>query len=230
MANLDRKLILCLILMLAVIVFIPVYLIREPGRQADAIARIQKENVQKGNDAFLTACASCHGKQAQGAVGPALVGKGATLVQKTVRSGRGIMPAFSVNLLSDEDLTDMTLYLASLSPTTAPVATAKPPSPTSGTVPSSPSVTAKPTAPATSTAPADPVAQGKELFETRAGGVGCAGCHGADASGAFGPNIRGATAQQITTALNKVQAMTFMKLTNDEINALAAYLKTLPPK
>jgi cytochrome c553 len=54
--------------------------------------------------------------------------------------------------------------------------------------------------------------------------MGCAACHGTDAYGNIGPNIRSSSAQEIQDALQSVAAMKFLKLTNDDINALSAYL------
>ncbi len=226
MDSLEKKLVLCLVMALLIVVFIPFYWIREPARQAAAITRIQEESFQKGKDTFVTTCGSCHGQQAQGGVGPALGGKDATLVQRTVRSGKGIMPAFSPNQISDGDLEDITLFLGNLpsSPTvssqTPPVATAVPPT-------TSPSPTSA--APATPNTPkaGDLLSRGEELYQRKAGGVGCAGCHGVDAYGSIGPNIRGSSAQEIADALKTVAAMNFLKMTDDEVAAVSAYLKYL---
>ncbi|MDP2743497.1 MAG: hypothetical protein Q8P00_00325 [Dehalococcoidia bacterium] len=71
------------------------------------------------------------------------------------------------------------------------------------------------------------VAQGEQIFQKTAGGVGCASCHGIEARGMIGPNIRGKTASQISSALGHVDAMFFIKLSSDQIEAVAAYLATL---
>lgn len=72
--------------------------------------------------------------------------------------------------------------------------------------------------------------QGKVLFETTAGGVGCAFCHGLDGKGkaefASPPN-RGATVEQIFNALAERPQMSFIILSNDEVRAIAAYLEVL---
>jgi len=72
--------------------------------------------------------------------------------------------------------------------------------------------------------------QGKILFETTAGGVGCALCHGLDGKGkpefASPPN-RGATADMIWNALENRPQMSFIVLSNDEVRAVAAYLEVL---
>ena len=65
------------------------------------------------------------------------------------------------------------------------------------------------------------------LYQRTAGGAGCQACHGADAKGGnLGPNIRGKSAEDIQRALTSDQ-MSFINLTNEEIEALAAYLKYL---
>jgi len=76
----------------------------------------------------------------------------------------------------------------------------------------------------------DLVAQGKVLFERTAGGTGCAMCHGLDAQGntviGAPPNI-GATRDMIWNALDTRAQMSYLVLTPDEVNAIAAYLAYL---
>ncbi len=85
--------------------------------------------------------------------------------------------------------------------------------------------------PTATTVPAPPtpnglVRRGEELFQG-ASGVGCAGCHGTDASGKIGPNIRGASAQKISHALQTVGMMSFLELSDSDIEAIAAFLASL---
>jgi mono/diheme cytochrome c family protein len=78
--------------------------------------------------------------------------------------------------------------------------------------------------------PASPevVAQGEEIFQETAGGVGCASCHGTDARGGGGaPNIVGRDARAIERALDRVGQMGFIELDQQEIEAVAAYLRAL---
>lgn len=74
------------------------------------------------------------------------------------------------------------------------------------------------------------LAQGKQIFEKTAGGVGCAMCHGMDALGdpaqAAPPNI-GASAEMIEQALFDRPQMSFISLTVPEVKAVAAYLQWL---
>ncbi|MBI4498328.1 MAG: cytochrome c [Chloroflexi bacterium] len=83
------------------------------------------------------------------------------------------------------------------------------------------------------TAANDLLAPGKLIFEKTAGGVGCAFCHGLDGKGT-GPagvnaaDIRGATESQVRGALQGgVAMMSAVKLDDDEITAVVAYLQTL---
>ena len=71
---------------------------------------------------------------------------------------------------------------------------------------------------------------GKTLFFEEAGGIGCAACHGEDARGAIGSDIRGRSVKEIKAATNAVadmQAAGLDQLTNEEIDHVAAYLATL---
>ncbi|MCZ7574258.1 MAG: cytochrome c [Ardenticatenaceae bacterium] len=131
------------------------------------------------------------------------------------------------------------LTSASLPANPAPqaTATAEPPAATATAEPPAPTATSAPTATAGSDAPADPapddelLAKGKLIFEKTAGGVGCASCHGMDGKGNTkigAPDNRGATEEQVRTALSGgVEMMSFIKLTDDEITAVVAYLKYL---
>jgi mono/diheme cytochrome c family protein len=83
---------------------------------------------------------------------------------------------------------------------------------------------------ATNGSSGDPVKLGETLFQRTAGGIGCAGCHGADASGKVGPNIIGSSSVQIKTALQTVTAMSFLKLADSDIDAVSAYLSSLGTK
>lgn len=68
---------------------------------------------------------------------------------------------------------------------------------------------------------------GGEIFLKTAGGVGCAACHGAEARGLVGPDIRGKTACQIVRAVESVDAMKFIKLSSGEVEAVSRYLADL---
>ena len=72
--------------------------------------------------------------------------------------------------------------------------------------------------------------KGEVIFEKTAGGVGCAFCHGPDGKGKSefaAPNIQGKTASDILGALQTRPQMKFINLSDDEVRAVAEYLKAL---
>jgi mono/diheme cytochrome c family protein len=76
-------------------------------------------NAQKGKDAFAAhMCATCHGPEAQGAVGPALAPPPRPFADFTryVRQPAGKMPPFTPQAVSDADLADIYAFLQSANP------------------------------------------------------------------------------------------------------------------
>ncbi|MBJ7457181.1 MAG: cytochrome c [Thermoleophilia bacterium] len=67
-----------------------------------------------GQAVFARACATCHGGQAEGGVGPALAGSGLSAddVAAVVASGRGIMPA---GLVTGDEAADVSAFVAQVS-------------------------------------------------------------------------------------------------------------------
>lgn len=79
-------------------------------------------SVAAGNVVFhQVGCSGCHGDHAEGNVGPKIAGTRLTeqQVQQTVRSGKGMMPAFSSGQISDQDIQNVYQYLQSLGKTSA---------------------------------------------------------------------------------------------------------------
>lgn len=82
---------------------------------------------------------------------------------------------------------------------------------------------------------ADQIERGKLIFQKTAGGVGCQYCHGPEGKGGASaansvnaPNIRGTTEAKLRAALAGGAAlMTFIKLTDQEIEDVLAYLQYL---
>lgn len=111
---------------------------------------------------------------------------------------------------------------------TAQASSAAAPTPTATAVPS-PTLSLAPTP----TTGATLFGQGKLVFEKTAGGVGCAFCHGPDGkgggiSGLGAPDIRGAKEAKVRGALiGGVPLMSFIKLSDEEITAVVAYLQYL---
>lgn len=58
-------------------------------------------------------CTSCHGQNLEGAMGPKLAGnsKPAATLKKTIREGKGSMPAHDESKISDKDLDTLVKYL-----------------------------------------------------------------------------------------------------------------------
>lgn len=111
-------------------------------------------------------------------------------------------------------------------PTATAVATAAPATPTAASQPATP--TAASQQPSTGGMPlTGRLAVGEEIFQTKAGGVGCAACHGKDGKGATAPANRGSSAEEIRVQLATNEAMQFISLTDDEIEAVAEYLAYL---
>ncbi len=72
------------------------------------------------------------------------------------------------------------------------------------------------------------IAQGRIVFEENAGGLGfgCAQCHGHFGMGDLqvGPNNRGASEERIRKGFATRDQMSFLRLTDEEIKAVAAFL------
>ena len=111
--------------------------------------------------------------------------------------------------------------------TAAPTPTPKPFVPTTPIAPTA-TPSATPVTLAQTTMPGD-VDRGEVIFQETAGGVGCQLCHGKRATGVLGPDIRGMPIDRITAAFGWVTDMAFIKLTDQEISDVAAYLLTLVP-
>ena len=56
-------------------------------------------------------CAACHGDRAQGSVAPALAKIDRKALERVVRTGPGLMPTYSEETLSDEQLERIYLFL-----------------------------------------------------------------------------------------------------------------------
>jgi cytochrome c553 len=78
------------------------------------------------------------------------------------------------------------------------------------------------------TAPAAGAELGKMVYQLTMGTVGCATCHGVDATGDRAGNIRGKSAAEINAAIKDVKDMHFLAhVPASDIDVIAAYLATL---
>ena len=136
------------------------------------------------------------------------------------------------------------LVLSVAAACTASAAPSAPPNVASTPGPAAPSpVTAPPALPAPSTQPPvtptvpsatiapsegnSLIVKGKEIYLGTPGGPSCR-CHGLDAKGTnSAPGILGSSAEKIKKALQTVAKMGSIKLNNDQIEAVASYLKSL---
>ena len=75
----------------------------EGGEETASSGDVDAEGIARDN------CASCHGQDFSGAMGPALAGTSLSEDDFTsiVRDGQGSMPAFSADQVADEELTAM---------------------------------------------------------------------------------------------------------------------------
>jgi ubiquinol-cytochrome c reductase cytochrome c subunit len=92
-------------------------------KDANAAVSADADQVKHGQDLFIANCATCHGLNAEGTEsGPSLVGVGAAAVDFQVGTGR--MPLAGPNVqapenkvkFSDEDISALSAYVASLGP------------------------------------------------------------------------------------------------------------------
>ena len=98
----QQKILIGLALTLIIVIFIPLYWAAEPGRQEAARNRQEAEAVERGAELYISSCASCHGSEGKGKIGPAL--KGTQLDDDTLEkiTTRGI-PGTAMLAWGEED-------------------------------------------------------------------------------------------------------------------------------
>lgn len=129
--NYSRQILIGLVITVLVFIGLSIYALREPERLAQAQETFITHRVERGTEIYAEQCASCHGAQGEGGVGPALNDR--DLLKSThddvffslVRSGvpGTQMPAWSVDFggpLTDEDVRDVVAFIRAWEPT-APV-------------------------------------------------------------------------------------------------------------
>ncbi|MBI4329580.1 MAG: cytochrome c [Chloroflexi bacterium] len=128
-----------------------------------------------------------------------------------------------------------TIAIATTTATTPATVVTAPPTTTATVAVAGPTATGAPAPTSSPTVQSGSalLAQGKLLYEKTAGGLGCAYCHGLDGRGK-GPaamtaaDIRGKDEGYVRRAIQSgVPIMAFIKLSDDEITAVAAYLQYL---
>lgn len=89
-----------------------IFYIKSLGRGEE---RAETTDLEQGRALYLSkGCAACHGADARGAVGPALLGVPKEEIRHKVREPQGAMPSFSLERLSDEELEAIIRYIESL--------------------------------------------------------------------------------------------------------------------
>lgn len=90
------------------------------GGGGPRIPRVTPGDVVSGREIFAANCAPCHGATGSGAVltngwsAPPLYDASATQVAEAVRVGPGLMPAFPAQVLTDQQVDDLTSYVRRL--------------------------------------------------------------------------------------------------------------------
>ncbi len=158
--------------------------------------------------------------------GTILLGGVAMLVALPACGGSGAVEPLASATSSPTVKATATAAVTATAPSRTPLPVTPTVTPTSG-VATPPAIS--PTPGSSSPSDAQVLALGKEVFERKAGGIGCQACHGIDAKGQIGPNIRGASADDIRKALTEVDMMmqAVKNLNAQDIEAVAAYLKYL---
>jgi mono/diheme cytochrome c family protein len=180
--------------------------------QNQAVPRAQNPpagNAQKGKDAFTThMCATCHGPEGQGAVGPAIAPPPRAFgdFARYVRQPAGKMPPFTPQAVPDTDLADIYAFLQSANPA--------PPSNLSA-------LTGK-------------AQNGSRIYVS----YGCYECHGGVGQGAqqtgaprIGPPVLtlDAFARYIHQPTGNMPPYTSTVVSDQDIADIYAFLKSLPP-
>ncbi len=71
----------------------------------------------RGKEAYAGRCATCHGGDATGKYGPSLTGLDPDDMEQAVRQGKGGMPAYGTNTITEQDLEDIMAYIGALAST-----------------------------------------------------------------------------------------------------------------
>jgi mono/diheme cytochrome c family protein len=201
-------------------------------------------------------CIGCHGANAQGDIGPKLAGTELSLdeVLLRVRTGKGVMPAFTEEQVSDTEVEHIYAWFLSLAPptptatqtatptevpATATASASTPSAATPTTVPTpttAPTPTATPTAtPAPTETPALPTtpdpAVGQQLWPQ----APCSACHGAAAQGDIGPKLAGTGLSfdqvllRVRTGKGSMPAFGEDRISDLELQHIYAWLRSLAP-
>ncbi|PCE22251.1 hypothetical protein BWP39_21490 [Paraburkholderia acidicola] len=166
---------------------------------AVSIAQAAGVDDNAGRALFVSkGCFECHGYAAQGSLmtGPSLAPNTPSLdaMRAYVRAPKRLMPPYSEKILSDDDLSRIHAYLASLPEPRSPAGIALLAADASDLKATEGTITATTTG-AASTSAAD-LTHGQTVFAAH-----CASCHGVEGGGAFAPSLRGVGVRMGLTAI-----------------------------
>lgn len=198
--GLQKKKIICLVIVWLIAILIPLYWWHEPSRQGAAIARIKKAAMTKGAEIFVSNCMACHGRTGDNIPERNLrrTPLEETALAKVISRGRPgtAMPAFGNEeggSLKKFEIADVVAFIrnwdqsffdaaeAHLPPKTAPFP---------GPGPTTPAAASKAASPA---APGEAAQKGRTVYSN----IGCAGCHGDKGQGDSAPSLKGKSAATI---------------------------------
>lgn len=219
----QRQIVIGLALTLVMAIAVPIYWLAEPNRQEAAKERLLHESVEHGAHVYAEQCASCHGAEGEGLIGPALrdTPLDAATFEKLVRRGvpGTVMTAYAVEEggpLKNTDIAGLTNLAMHWELAPEEDATTE-----SETTHSDSAETAASAAP---------------LYDER-----CAGCHGASREGVDGlapaltPDSLGDRSHTdiaaiVTDGISGTSMPAFEgSMTADEIDALVTFLKEVAP-
>lgn len=214
----QQKIIIGLALTLVIVIFIPVYWAMEPGRQEAALNRQQAEAVERGTELYISSCATCHGLQGEGNIGPALkdIQLDDNVLEKTIARG---VPGTAMDAWSTEDggplhqqqIKDLVAFIKNWQDTL-------------------------PETPASIPPITPPTIAADELYTIR-----CAGCHGVNRQGVSGlgpaltpDSLRALSYTEIRDIILNGRSNTAMPpfksaLSQEEIDALVQLIKDTSP-
>lgn len=215
----EKKILIGFLLTALIIVFIPVYAMGESARQEQALHRQQEEALERGAEIFASLCASCHGSQGQGLIGPPLRGskQNRENLIKAITRGRETrsvpMPAWGAEdggPLKKHQIDDLVFFVQNWNEHALGNAVAK-------------------HSAAHGQLPEEPVAQGKESFAR----AGCSFCHGGGGEGTnFAPPLAGRSREQIVKQVRQprtplMPAYTQQHLGDADLDRIVTFLLTL---
>ncbi len=203
------------------------------GEQKPVAAAAPAETGQDGETLYQQHCASCHGSEAEGGIGPKLTGPdfiyggSRDALHESIANGRpNGMPAFN-NQLSGGEVVTLTDYLLEIAQSDSHVAAA--PGDADTEFSDTPATEDESNA-ESSTAAAEPDAAA--LYAQQ-----CAMCHGADGKGGIGPDMtdpkyiygksQADVVESITNGRPNGMPAFGPKLTEAEISALGEYVRAL---